>query len=241
MTSIKVIVADDHQESIDIMKHLLTSLPEFQLIGQCANGEQLVEEVIVKKPDLVLTAIKIAKKNGLEAMKECLSFLPMIKVIFITGFDEYAIDAFEMAAVDYLVKPVEEERLAQALEKAKNIIEFEREKMGNSLKQQQKILQLRDQTATLFIPLDEILFIEKVGKKCLVYTEKEIYDTSETMARILTRLDDTFFHAHRSYIINLEKISQITPQKESFIVHFKDYDQLAKISKLKINEIRKLI
>ncbi|ETI69176.1 LytR/AlgR family response regulator transcription factor [Neobacillus vireti] len=241
MSPIKVIVADDHQESIDSMKHLLTSLPEFQLIGQCANGEQLVEEVIVKKPDLVLTAIKIAKKNGMEAMKEVLAFLPTIKVIFITGFDEYAIEAFEMAAVDYLLKPVEEERLAQALEKAKNIIEFEREKMGNSLKQQQKILQLRDQTATLFIPLDEILFIEKAGKKCLVYTEKEIYDTSETMARILTRLDETFFHAHRSYIINLEKISQIIPQKESFIVHFKDYDHLAKISKLKINEIRKLI
>jgi two-component system LytT family response regulator len=241
MSPIKVIVADDHQESIDIMIRLLSSLPEFQLIGQCANGEQLVEEVIVKKPDLVLTAIKLAKKNGLEAMKECLSFLPTMKVIFITGFDEYAIEAFSMAAIDYLVKPVEEERLGQALEKAKNIIEFEREEIGSSPKLQQKILQLRDQTATLFIPLTDIVFIEKIGKKCLVYTEKEIYDTSETMARILPRLDDSFFHGHRSYIINLEKISQIIPQKESFIVHFKDYDQLAKISKLKINEIRKLI
>ncbi|WP_066070644.1 LytR/AlgR family response regulator transcription factor [Neobacillus soli] len=241
MSPIKVIVADDHQESIDIMKRLLTGLPEFQLIGQCVNGEQLFMEVFVKKPDLVLTAIKLAKKNGLEAMKECLAFLPSLKVIFITSYDEYAIEAFSMAAVDYLVKPVEEERLGQALEKAKNIIEFEREKIGNGPKQQQKILQLRDQTATLFIPLDEILFIEKAGKKCLVYTEKEIYDTSETMARILPRLDDSFFHAHRSYIINLEKISQIIPQKESFIVHFKDCDQLAKISKLKINEIKKLI
>lgn len=241
MSPIKVIVADVHQESIDIMKRVLTSLPEFQLIGHCVNGEQLAWEVIVKKPDLVLTAIKLAKKNGLEAMKECLAFLPALKVIFITGYDEYAIEAFSIAAVDYLVKPVEVERLGQALEKAKNIIEFEREKFGNGPKQQQKILQLRDQTATLFIRLDEIVFIEKVGKKCLVYTEKGIYDTSETMARILPRLNDTFFHGHRSYIINLEKISQIIPQKESFIVHFKDYDQLAKISKLKINEIKKLI
>ncbi|WHY77394.1 LytTR family DNA-binding domain-containing protein [Neobacillus sp. WH10] len=241
MKRIKIVVADDDQASIDMIKSLVKNLSDFQLIGQCINGEQLIEEVMVKKPDLVLTTVTLLKKNGIQAIKECLSFFSAMKVIFIADNNEYAIEAFDIAAVDYIVKPVSKERLGQALEKANNIISFERDKTGTGHKSQQKILPLRDQNATFFIPLSDICFIEKVGKKCLVYTTTEIYDTYETMARILERLDVSFFHAHRSYIINLAKISQITPQKESFIVHFNDTDKLAKISKLKINELRERI
>jgi two-component system LytT family response regulator len=238
---IKVILADDHPESIKMIKYFISGLPEFQFIGQCEHGIQLVEQVMVKKPDLVLTTIPFQMKDGMQAVKECMSVFPTIKVIFITGNDEYAIEAFEIGAIDYMVKPVNKERLFQALVKAKNIISFERDKTGNSPQLQQKNLTLKDQNAILFIPLADIFFIEKVGKKCLVYTDKDIYDTFETMGRILTRLDDSFFHGHRSYLINLEKISQITPQKETFIVHFKNYDKLAKVSKLKINEMRERI
>ncbi|WP_312470547.1 LytTR family DNA-binding domain-containing protein [Neobacillus sp.] len=241
MKPIKVILADDHPESIEIIKNLISDLPDFQFIGQCENGVQLVEIVMVKKPDLVLTTVPFPNKDGMQAIKECMSVFPMIKVIFITGNDEFAIEAFEIGAIDYMVKPVNKERLFQALMKAKNIISYERDKTGNSPQLQQKTLTLKDQNAILFIPLVDIFFIEKVGKKCLVYTNKDIYDTFETMGRIITRLDDSFFHGHRSYLINLEKISQITPQKETFIVHFKDYDKLAKVSKLKINQMREQI
>ncbi|MFZ7942484.1 LytR/AlgR family response regulator transcription factor [Neobacillus sp. 19] len=240
MNRIKLVLADD-QDSIDLIKTLVKDISHFDIIGECNNGEQLLEAVMGKKPDLVLTAIKFSQKNGMQAIKECLSVFPALRVIFITGDHDYAIEAFDIAAVDYIVKPVTKERLFQALEKAKEIIFFERHKMGTHPGSQQKVLSLRDHNAMLFIPLSDIYFIEKVGKKCLVYTEKEIYDTSETMAKILPSLNHSFFHAHRSYIINVTKISQITPQKETFIVHFKDYDKLAKISKLKINEVRERI
>ena len=241
MNRIKIVVADDDQASINMIKSFVKDLSDFQLIGQCVTGEQLIEEVMVKKPDLVLTAITLSKKNGMQAIKECLSFFSPMKVIFIADNNEYAIEAFEIAAVDYIVKPFTQERLDRALERAYHIISFERDKIATEHKSQQKVLPLRDQNATFFIPLSDIYFIEKVGKKCLVYTAIEIYDTNETMARILERLNASFFHAHRSYIINLAKISQITPQKESFIVHFNDMDKRAKISKLKINELRERI
>jgi PAS domain S-box-containing protein len=242
MNQIKLLLADDHSDSLEIIKYFLSDLPEFQLIGQCENGNDLVDQVLIKKPDLVLTDINMPMKNGFQAIKECLRFYPNLKVIFVTGYDDFAIEAFEIAAVDYIVKPIEKIRLFQALEKAKDIISFEqgkRETHQGDLNR--KVLPLKDHTCTRFIPLADIYFIEKIGKKCLVYTKTEIYETNETIGRILTRLGDNFFQAHRSYIINLQEVTQITQLNETFIASFKDYDKHAGISKLKINEVKERI
>jgi two-component system, LytTR family, response regulator len=242
MNPIKIILADDNEDSIEIIKYFIRDLSDFDIVGYCHNGDKLVEEVMLKKPDLVLTDINMPMKNGMQAIKECLSFSPQMKFIFITGYDEYAVKAFEIAAVDYIVKPLEKVRLYQALEKTKVIISFEQEKTEPPIEElNMNILPLRDQHTIQFIPLTNIYFIEKAGKKCLVYTKTEIYETNETMAKIFTRLDDSFFQSHRSYIINLNEISQITPQNETFIVYFKDFDKQASISKLKINEVRERI
>jgi two-component system, LytTR family, response regulator len=242
MNPIKLLVAEDNSDSLEIIKYFLSDLPEFQLIGQCDNGNDLVEQVLIKKPDLVITDINMPMKNGFQAIKECLKFFPKLKVIFVTGYDEFAIGAFEMEAVDYIVKPVEKARLFQALDKAKDIIFFEQGKIDtHQVDKKRKVLPLKDQTCTRFIPLADIYFIEKIGKKCLVYTKADIYETNETIGRILTRLDENFFQAHRSYIINLQEVTQITQHNETFIASFPDYDKHAGISKLKINEVKERI
>jgi two-component system, LytTR family, response regulator len=242
MNPIKVLVADDNLASLEIMKYFISDLPDFQLVGQCENGDELVEKVMVMKPDLVLTDIKMPNKNGVKAIRECLSFCPKVKVIFITGYDEFAVEAFEIAAVDYLVKPIDRIRLLQALNKAKNLIDLEQGKKESHLPKVNKdVLALRDAHCTLFIPMCDIYFIEKAGKKCLIYTDTEVYETNETIGRIATLLDESFFQTHRSYIINLQKITQIKQQNETFIAYFKDFDKHAGISKLKINELRERI
>jgi two-component system, LytTR family, response regulator len=237
MRPIKWILAEDHPDSMEIIKYFIGNRPDFQLVGCCANGEELVETVIRTKPDLLLTDINMPRKNGLQAVKDCLVFHPTLKYIFLTGYDEFAIEAFEIATVDYLVKPIDRNRLMAALEKAKTLLQFEWGE-GEVEAQKLKMLPLKEQNCTQYIPLSDIYFIEKIGKKCLVYTKAQIYETSEAIGKILSRLDDSFFQAHRSNIINLAKISQITPQNETYIVYFKDYDKTASLSKLKINEVR---
>lgn len=242
MNRIQVLLADDNLASMEIIKYFISDLLDFQLIGQCENGDELVEQVMLKKPDLVLTDVNMPKKNGLQAVKECQMFHPKLKVIFLTGYDDYAIDAFNFAAVDYIVKPIEKDRLFQALEKAKDILLFEQGKMNEQQENSNRnVLLLKDNNCTRFIPFEDIYFVEKVGKKCLVYTKAEIYETNETIGRILSRLDDSFFQAHRSYIINLQEVMQITQQNETFIAYFRGYDKQAGISKLKINEVRERI
>ncbi|WP_040207134.1 LytR/AlgR family response regulator transcription factor [Neobacillus jeddahensis] len=239
MDPIKLILVDDNEDSIEIMKYFISDQPDFDIVSWCENGEELVEEVMVKKPDLVITDINMPRKNGIEAIKECRSFYPDMNFIFLTGYDDFAVEAFELAAVDYIVKPVEMKRFLQAMEKAKNIIAFEREKNQPATAQQErKVLPLREANCMQYVPLDDIYFIEKVGKKCLIYTKQHIYETNETMGRILARLDESFCQVHRSNIINLKRVSQITPQNETYIAQFTHYDKTASISKLKIHEVR---
>lgn len=242
MVPIKTMIVDDHEASLAILEYLTRDFPDFEIIGTCTNGEELIEEVMLKKPDLVLADINMPKVNGIQAMRECLLFCPGLKFIFITGCSDYAVEAFRLAAIDYIVKPFEKMRLYKALEKARNLFYFEREKFNIQPRiDKMKNLPLREQNSTRYIPLTDIYFIEKVGKKCLVYTKDIIYDTNETIGKILARLDDSFFPAHRSFIINLSKISHITPQNETYIVYFKDFQKQASISKLKINEVREKI
>ncbi|MDQ1143751.1 two-component system LytT family response regulator [Bacillus sp. SORGH_AS 510] len=237
MQPIRWVLAEDHEDSMEIIKYFINEMPDFQLIGTCTNGDDLVDLVMRLKPDLVLTDINMPKKNGMQAVKECLFFHPALKLIFLTGFDQFAIEAFEISAVDYLVKPIEKERLQWALEKAKTILQFEK---GQLAAEDHCIhmLHLKEQNSTQYIPLSDIYFIEKAGKKCLVYTTNEIYETSEPMNKIINRLDDTFYQAHRSNIINLSKITQIMPQNETYVVLFENYDKQASLSKLRINEVR---
>jgi len=242
MAPLKLLLADDHEDSLEIMEYFTRDIPDFQIIGTCENGEQLIEEVMLKKPDLVLADINMPKTNGIQAIKECLLFRPSLKFIFVTGYSEYAVEAFRLSAIDYIVKPIEKTRLYKALEKAKNLLFYEKEKQ-TIIPYDKKIkkLPIKDQNSIRYIPLSEIYFVEKEGKKCMVYTKEGIYDTNETIGKILSRLDQSFFPAHRSFIINLSRVSHIKPQSESYIVYFKDYDKQASISKLKIGEVKERI
>jgi two-component system, LytTR family, response regulator len=239
MEPIRIVLADDNEDSREIVRFFIGSLSSFEIVGACRNGEELIDEVLIQKPDLILTDINMPLKDGVDAIKECLTFHPTVKFIFITGYDNYAITAFQLAAVDYIVKPVEKIRLFKALEKAKNMIDFEKGNIETHAKERNiKNLVIKDMNCTRYIPMDEILFIEKTGKKCFVYTQDEIFETSENISKIYDKLDHTFYSAHRSYIINLKKVSHITPHHETYIASFHDYDRQASISKLKINEVR---
>jgi len=242
MNSIRVLLADDHQDSMEIMEYFVQDIRDYEIIGKCENGDELVEAVMRTKPDLVLTDINMPKENGLDAIKECVAFCPNLKFIFITGYEDYAVEAFRLSAVDYIVKPVEQSRLYKALDKAKSIISSERESQGEPQQLNPiKNLSLRDQSGIRYIPFSAIYFIEKIGKKCRVYTKNETFETNETIGRILERLDSTFYQGHRSFIINLTKVSHIAPENETFIVHFHHFNEKASISKLKIQEFREKI
>lgn len=236
MSLIKVLIADDQQDSIVIVRFFLEKLSYIEIVGECYDGDDLINQVMQKQPDLLLVDINMPKKNGMMAVKECLHFNPNLKFIFITGYDDYAVEAFQMNAIDYIVKPIEKLRLYKAMEKAKYNILYEQNQTNKSSSIHN--LPIKDQCGTTYIPQDDIFFIEKSGKKCLIYTKDKVYETQENISNLVDRLDESFFSAHRSYIINVRKITHIIPQNETYLAYFHDFDHQASISKLKINEVK---
>ncbi|WP_110111617.1 LytTR family DNA-binding domain-containing protein [Bacillus sp. CGMCC 1.16541] len=239
MSEIKVIIADDNPDSVEIVHYFIEEISPFSVVGKCHDGEALIKEVMEKQPHLLFVDIDMPKMNGLDAIGECLKIKPDLKFVFITGYDEFAVKAFELSALDYIVKPIEKTRLYIALDRAKQSIDIKKEEQLSPQKPLKR-LPVKFNGSTYYIPVEEIIFIEKSGKKCLIYTKAKVYETYENISDLYKYLDPHYFYqTHRSYIVNLQKISHITPKNETYFAYFLDHDQYAHISKLKIQDIQK--
>jgi two-component system LytT family response regulator len=129
-----------------------------------------------------------------------------LKIIFAAGFNEFAVEAFAISSVDYMVKPVEKNRVYKALERAKAVIlnDWEAADLSGN-----KRLAVRSNSSLYYIAFNDIIFIEKSGKKCIIYTVNQTVETYENISDIFMQLDSNFYRTHRSYIVNLRMLSHI--------------------------------
>lgn len=237
---IKTVLADDHPDSLEIIETLVGRHSSFQIVAKCMDGEELIDQVIKYKPDLVITDIKMPKLNGMEALKRCRQFDSKVNFIFVTGFDDYAVEAFNVSAIDYIVKPINMERFYAALEKANGMISHAKNKLVEPRYIQSK-LKIKSGGSLYFISMEDIFFIEKQGKKCLIHAKTKTYETNESINDLYKKLNKNFFLSHRSNIINLKKISHIATNNETYLAHFEGFINHAHISKLKIKEVKEKI
>ncbi|WP_223664106.1 LytR/AlgR family response regulator transcription factor [Pseudobacillus badius] len=238
MTPIRTIIVDDHPDSLEILSFFVSQNPSFQVVAHCENGEDLIRQVMLTKPDLVIADINLPKLNGVDAIKKCISFQPHLKFIFVTGYEDFAVEAFNISAVDYIVKPVEMTRIYQALEKAEHVIRGALHTEKSPIRQS-KTLCVKSEGSFYYIKQADVYFIEKAGKKCFIHTKNKTYEVYENIANILQTLGDQFYLSHRSNIINLEAVSHVTQKNETYLAFFPEYSKHAHISKLKIREFQK--
>jgi two-component system, LytTR family, response regulator len=242
MTKTRIIIVDDNEDSLDILQFYISQLPNFEIVDNCRNGEELIDSLLKTDPDVVLLDINMPKMNGMKAIQECLKIKNNLLFVFVTSYDEYAVKAFELSAVDYIVKPVEKTRLYAALEKVMKELRtsnFHQDGTFNSLPQR---LVIKEGNHYYYIPAQEILFIEKIGKKCHICTMEREYVVSSNLGELMAHLPtDSFFMSHRSYIINLNKLSSVSSVNQTYVAYFTSTDKYAHISKLKIDELQSRI
>ncbi len=235
---IKTVLADDNLDSLEIIETILKRHKGFQIVATCTDGVELINQVRNYRPDLVITDIKMPKLSGIEVIKKCRKFDSNVNFIFVTGFDDFAVEAFNVAAIDYIVKPFNMDRFFAALEKAIEKIQHKRQIKAKNFRSKLKI---KNNGSIYYIPLEDIYFIEKQGKKCLIHGKNKMYETNEGIKVLYEKLNDTFYLSHRSYIINLKKILHISASNETYLAHFEGIPDHAHISKLKIKEIETII
>lgn len=209
----KTLIVDDSRLARNEIKRLLKEFDNVNIVGEASNVDDAIEKITELKPDLIFLDIQMPGKSGFDLLEE-LETVP--EVIFSTAYDEHALKAFEYNALDYLVKPVEKQRLAGAVSKVFDKIkkkQQEEELISNSDK-----LTINDQVFVKdgekcwFVQLADIRLFEVSGNYTTVYFGDSKPMITRTLNYLESRLDDkTFFRANRQQIINLKWIERIEP------------------------------
>src|SRR5215813_2147551 len=210
---IRAIIIDDERLARNELKKLLLDFPEIEVIAEAANASEGIEKIDSLNPDLIFLDIQMPGKTGFDMLSE-LDKAP--NVIFTTAYDEYALKAFEVNALDYLLKPVEPKRLADAIQKLH--MQEERDLNPVSLNINRSVLSENDQVFVKdgercwFVKLSEIRLFESVGNYAKVYFGPNKPLILKSLNALEERLDERiFFRANRKHIINLRLIEKIEP------------------------------
>lgn len=240
MVKLRTIVVDDEPLARQLMLSYLAELSEIEVLAECANGREAVEAVLALEPDLMFLDIRMPGLNGFEVIKKIQpEILPM--VIFCTAYERYALDAFDVHAVDYIVKPLDEQRLHLAVKRAMARYHEEVQTGGNkafllgaideitsnveervALNEKNKGISLtsdserkitiKDRDSIKLIKMDSIAWVDAAGDYMCVHAEGETHIMRCTMTQLLKELDANIFkRVHRSTIVNLNCIEEVIP------------------------------
>lgn len=207
------VIVDDEFLAREIIKKRLELFPEFSIVGEAANGFDAFKLLQETKPDVLFLDIQMPKINGFELL-EMLEERPV--VVFVTAYDEYAIQAFNKNATDYLMKPFSEQRFAEAITKTKErlLIKEHHKKSNENFhyhgENDKNRLIVKETGRILIIPTDEIIMIEAQDDYALITTTSKKYLKKTTLKDLEQRLDSKyFFRVHRSYMVHFKWIDEI--------------------------------
>jgi two-component system LytT family response regulator len=220
--SIKTIIVDDVELARERVRMLLDD-PEIEIIAECENGSQAIEAIKNLQPDLVFLDIQMPKIDGFEVI-EIIGVEKMPAVIFVTAYDEFALRAFEINALDYLLKPFDGERLKKALARAKREIKKQEgsteieenlRRLLQEVKTETRYLKripIKSARGTTLLLTGEIDWIASAGHYLEIHSGRETHLIREKLSIIETRLDpQEFMRVHRSTIVNLNRIKSLHP------------------------------
>lgn len=205
MNRIKVLVIDDERLAREELKRHLQQHADFQLVGEAADADEAVQRINELQPDLLLLDIQMPGRSGFELL-ESLDTIPA--VIFTTAFDAYAVKAFEINALDYLVKPIRDERFAMAVNRVKEQVAREQEEQDTRVGMQHLFVKEGDRY--YMIKTDEISLIESAGNYAKIYFNQQKVLIKKSLNQLEQTLDAAvFFRISRQEIINTGFISQM--------------------------------
>ena len=206
------IIVDDEELARQGLAMRLEEVSEIEILAQCQNGREALNAINEYEPDLAFLDIQMPGTSGLELIGEIQGdVMPMI--VFVTAFDEFAVDAFDVHAVDYLLKPVESNRLKEAINKAQKL-KMQEGALGDKQKlliEHADRLAIKDGTSLTFVPVKDIDWIDAAGDYMCVHVKGETHIMRTTMKELEARLAPSIFQrVHRSTIVNLERVEKIS-------------------------------
>ena len=254
-TTISVLIADDEPVARQLIRHFLSEEDDFKIVGECGDGQSVIDSIRKLKPQLVFLDIEMPEISGIDLISQLTDPLPTI--IFVTAFNEFAIQAFEENALDYILKPFDQNRFIKSLDRVRkqlrstsnhsleldnllNIFErvFERHTDSKYLKK----ISCKQRGKIKFIPVEEIVWIESEGAFCKLHLFKGLELTNLSIKQLEDRLDPTtHLRIHKSHMVNIDQIESIEPYFHGeYMVNLKDHKTL-KLSRGYKNRLEKIL
>ena len=244
---ISVLIADDDPGMRLILRKKIQATDGFYVAGEALSGEEAMTLYDKLNPQVVFLDVDMPGKTGVECARLIQDKNPACILIFATGHEEYMGEAFEVYAFDYLVKPFKLDRLEQTLSRIYDRLHRRQEPLPAAPRPAEPRnvagrLMLRHKDGVTFIDMNDILLVQREDRATVIYTENNgRYVLSETLSETEERLDpEIFFRCHKSYIINLRRIKNITPYgRWTYVVQLEGTDHDALITHEKYEELEK--
>ena len=212
----KALIVDDEELARRLLREMLSSHPEIEIAAECGNGMEAVKATTEYKPDLLFLDVQMPKLTGFDVLE--LIERDNVGVIFVTAYDQYAMKAFEVHAVDYLLKPFSRERFEAALERAKHqkpkkeVDPAELAAAARPAGQYAERIVVKDGTKVTLIPVMKLDYAEALDDYVSLATEGKKHLKQQTISGLELALDPRLFvRIHRSYLVNLERVTRIEP------------------------------
>ena len=255
MIQIRTLIVDDEPLALKLLRAKLDKVPEIQVVGQCSNGRQAISAIMDLAPDLVFLDIQMPGLNGFDVVKNLQNdVLPLI--VFTTAYEQYALDAFDVHAVDYILKPIDDERIVRAVKRALQRLDVadevgskpsilgaidvinQQEQIGGASQQpnlapsmnkniEPKVV-IKDRDEITILKQSDIEWVDAAGDYVCLHAEGQTHIKRSTLKELLSELDDSIFkRVHRSTIVNLNFIEKVIPHtKGEFFLQLGEFEKI---------------
>ncbi|MEH7452472.1 LytR/AlgR family response regulator transcription factor [Gottfriedia acidiceleris] len=240
---LKALIVDDEPLARDELAYLLKRSKAVEIVGEADSIRSTLEFIQIEEVDVVFLDIQLADESGLELAQKLQDLNHQPAIVFATAFDEYALNAFDLQAIDYILKPFDEIRIQKTIEKLAKLsmksIKTEVKKNPPLLKQDKLAISVDERI--LLITFEEIIYISTQEGKTSVVTDKITYRINEPLINLERKLQNTSFtRVHRSYIVNLDKIIEIQPWFNSTYNLIMNDGEKVPVSRTYTKEIKQL-
>lgn len=249
MQAIRVLIADDEPGMRMILRKMIARVEGYELVGEAQDGQELIALFEQHRPQVVFLDVDMPVMNGVACANRIQDEDPACVLIFATAHEEYRSDAFAVYAFDYLLKPFRMERVIETLTRVRERLRAVQQRPQNPVPASVRRVKpagrmmLKHRDGVTFINMADILLIQREDRSTVIYTaDGGSYYTSDTLSETEARLDpETFFRCHRSYIINLNRIHDITPYgRWTYVVRLTGTEHDALITQEKYEELERM-
>ena len=208
---IRVLVVDDEHYSRDELKHLLGEFASLEIVGEADCGEDAIVKALNYQPDVIFLDVEMPKMNGMEVAKILMELKKRPLIVFATAYPDFAAEAFRYEATDYLLKPYDEDRLQQTIQRIEKLLANPVEPTHEVAKPLGK-LAVEVDGEIFYIEPKEVIYIYRDEKVSKIITTSQSYEVRTTLKELESRLIPfSFFRIHKSFLVNLTYISRLTP------------------------------